>query len=264
MTETNWFTTDRLVILTSKLPIDCIQWSDYISDNWTRLMHKGSRFLVLTGCHGGSDGTIGRKDKFLFDMWEDQVELRLKRDFKKDIEEKNITITVEDIGKHMDDSSKLIDDTLIEAIKKHQPTVISLAFCYTNVSHLNNILRAAGIYSILVMSKDRADITEGGYVSLDPAQRKIVERVANENPNNLILFGSSGTGKTLLLTEALSMKVSYYKSKGIKIKIIVSAWFRSAHNMQLMKDLEFKYLHHLTDEDNIKFIVFKDLCYGKY
>ena len=66
---------------------------------------------------------------------------------------------------------KLDQEKLIEAIQNHNPTVISLSFCYTNVSELNDILRSAGIYTVLIMSKDRANITEGKYVILDSIQR---------------------------------------------------------------------------------------------
>ena len=69
------------------------------------------------------------------------------------------------------DASELDPEKLVAAIKKHNPTLISLSFCYTNVSDLNDILRSAGIYTVLIMSKDRANITEGKYVVLDPIQR---------------------------------------------------------------------------------------------
>ena len=70
-------------------------------------------------------------------------------------------------------STKLDQEKLIEAIQNHNPTIISLSFCYTNVSELNDILRSAGIYTVLIMSKDRSNITEGKYVVLDSIQRYI-------------------------------------------------------------------------------------------
>ena len=52
--------------------------------------------------------------------------------------------------------------------------------------------RSAGIYSVLIMSKDQANITEGKYVVLDPAQKMVIEKVAENQPKNVFLWGSSG------------------------------------------------------------------------
>ena len=48
--------------------------------------------------------------------------------------------------------------------------------------------RSAGIYSVLIMSKDQANITEGKYVVLDPAQKMIIEKVAENQPKNVFLW----------------------------------------------------------------------------
>ena len=48
-------------------------------------------------------------------------------------------------------------------------------------------LRSAGIYSVLIMSKDQANITEGKYVVLDPAQKMVIEKVAENQPKNVFL-----------------------------------------------------------------------------
>ena len=45
----------------------------------------------------------------------------------------------------------------------HDPILISLAFCYPEKSVLNDILRAAGIYTFMIMFRDRAAITEWTY-----------------------------------------------------------------------------------------------------
>ena len=114
------------------------------------------------------------------------------------------------------------------------------------------------------MSQDRAELTEGKYVVLDDKQKEIVERMANEQPQNLILWGSSGTGKTILLTQALGIKASYFKRQNIETKIIVSS-FGNVHIQpkKLMEDLENKYLGHLKLEKK-DLVLFKELCGGKY
>ena len=169
-----------------------------------------------------------------------------------------------DIGEHVDSSKRLDEEKLVAAVKKYKPTIISLAFCHTDVSEINDVLRAAGIYTVLIMSQDRAELTEGKYVVLDDKQREIVERMANEQPQNLILWGSSGTGKTILLTQALGIKASHFKRQNIETKIIVSSFGNvGIQPKKLMEDLENKYLGHLKLEKK-DLVLFKELCGGKY
>ena len=81
---------------------------------------------------------------------------------------------------------------------------------------------------------------------------------------NVILWGSSGTGKTILLTEVLGMKLSYFKNENIPMKIIVSSFGGSVYQpKKLMEDMENKYLPQLKLEKG-QFIMGKDLCTGKY
>ena len=60
------FSSEHLVVITSKTAIDALQWRKYIIDNWTKLMKKNSKLLVLAGVHGDSEGKIGNKDYGLF------------------------------------------------------------------------------------------------------------------------------------------------------------------------------------------------------
>ena len=83
---------------------------------------------------------------------------RLKQKFKDDIEKNNIDIMLEDIA--FLDSSNLDETRLSNMIKEHNPTIISLAFCFTDVSELNSILRSAGLYANLLFQKDFANIHE--------------------------------------------------------------------------------------------------------
>ena len=81
---------------------------------------------------------------------------------------------------------------------------------------------------------------------------------------NVILWGSSGTGKTILLTEVLGMKLSYFKKENIPMRIIVSSFGGFyIKPKKLMEDMENKYLPQLKFE-KAQFIMCKDLCKGKY
>ena len=155
------FAVENMVILTSKIEIDCNQWVDHIKkDFWEPLIKKNNtRLLVLSGTHGVSDGKLGVKDRNMFLDYEYAIK-GLKTHFKEDVAKYDIKIFLEDIGYHVD-SSKIIDEEkLVDVVKKYKPTIINLAFCFTEVSEINNILRAAGIYTVLIKSQDRAEHTE--------------------------------------------------------------------------------------------------------
>ena len=112
------------------------------------------------------------------------------------------------------------------------------------------------------MSQDRAELTEGKYVILDNKQREIIEQVTEKKPQNVILYGSSGTGKTILLTQALGIKASNFKRQKIKMKIIASSYgTEDVQPKKLMEDIQSKYLYHLTLE-KMQLVNFQDLCQG--
>ena len=116
----------------------------------------------------------------------------------------------------------------------------------------------------MVIEHDLRQICKNPNAKLDKKQSEIIEKVANEKPQNVILWGSSGTGKTILLTEGLGMKLSYFKNENIPMRIIVSSF--GAFGIQpktLMKDMKYKYLPQLKLE-KAQFIICKDLCTGKY
>ena len=116
----------------------------------------------------------------------------------------------------------------------------------------------------MVIEHDLRQICKNPNAKLDKKQSEIIEKVANEKPQNVILWGSSGTGKTILLTQALGMKFSHFKKQNIPMRIIVSSFGDySIIPKKLMEDMESKYLPQLKLEKG-QFIMCKDLCKGKY
>ena len=116
----------------------------------------------------------------------------------------------------------------------------------------------------MVIEHDLRQICKNPNAKLDKKQSEIIEKVANEKPQNVILWGSSGTGKTILLTQALGMKFSHFKKQNIPMRIIVSSFgYFHAQPKKLMEDMENKYLPQLKLEKG-QFIMDEDLCTGKY
>ena len=255
------FTTENFVIITSNIEIDSLQWQRHFRKNWNQLIRPNTKVLVLAGIHGCKDGELGSVDEGLLREYEHQIQF-LERKYKEDLKEKKAEFVLENIGTHFDEAT-FNEANFVKAVKKHDPTVISVAFCYTNVSVINDILRLSGIYSFMIMSKDRADITEDRCMALDSIQKKIIKTVSEVQPKNIFLWGSSGTGKTIILSEVLKMKISHYKKKCVKLNIFVTSYM-AASGSQLIKDFKEKHLAHLPSECQVQFIPFNLLCKGKF
>ena len=84
-------------------------------------------------------------------------------------------------------------------------------------------------------------------------------------PKNIILYGSAGTGKTLLLVEILRMKVAHYKMLARKpIKVIIAAYGSTfIRTDQLKQDFKTKYnLQDILEEFNVEPKTIKELSSG--
>ena len=88
--------------------------------------------------------------------------------------EKNTEFVLENVGTYRE-GLEFDEATFINVVKKHTPTVITIAFCYTNVSVINDMLRLSGIYASMILSRDRADITEDRCMLLDPTQKQVIK-----------------------------------------------------------------------------------------
>ena len=256
--EPEIFHDENLVIISSSEKINMMQWKDYVHDNWDRLIRENSRLLVLAGVHGGEDGRLGRNEDKVKEAFVEtslrQIKL-LKRDFQEEIEEKNVSFEVKDVGDHRN-RGMMDEKKFIRAVKDFNPTIILLAFCWSRKSELNDLLRAAGIYSTLILREDLAQVTESRHVHLDQDQKSLVEKIAKEEPKNIFLWGSSGSGKTLMLAEALKMKTSQLTRKGCPFQVIVTTMMG---DILLLEDLKQKYLKDLSEVVDIRFSSTDDL-----
>ena len=174
----------------------------------------------------------------------------LKKAKKEQITQNHVLMEVADIGQQNESYE-------IEKIRDFCPTVIVLAFCWSEKSELNDILRSAGIYTAMVLREERAQITESRHVELDEGQKDFIRTIAEKKPRNIFLWGSTGTGKTLLLIEALLMKISQYRREGRQLDIIVTAFWSS---QVLIKNFRENYLSSLAMQDNVTIVDFQVLC----
>ena len=122
------------------------------------------------------------------------------------------------------------------------------------------MLWAAGIYTAMMLREERAQITESCLVKLNQGQEDVVRKVAEHKPRNIFLWGSSGTGKALMLVEALLMKISQYRREGRRVKVIVSSFLAYSDEDSLMVDFKQRYLTSLVDKENVSFVTTRALC----
>ena len=73
----------------------------------------------------------------------------------------------------------------------------------------------------------------------------------------LFVYGSAGTGKTLILIEALKIKLSKSLSSGQRVKILVTTFYDST---ELRKDFRTKYLLNFLNIADIEVLSFPELC----
>ena len=80
----------------------------------------------------------------------------------------------------------------------------------------------------------------------------------------MFLWGSSGTGKTLLLVEILKMYLAHFKLKNVRPKVLVIVYHHTvSDDCKLIEDLKEKYLTLIKDESDIKVMTFRKACRGK-
>ena len=77
---------------------------------------------------------------------------------------------------------------------------------------------------------------------------------------SLLLWGSSGTGKTLALVAALKRKVSHYRRRKIPYKVLVCSFGWDSNCKQLLNDLKTKHgLQTILEECKIEPMLLKQL-----
>ncbi len=187
----NWkFTNNHMVVITSNTGINMFNMRYYLQKNWNEIIVKNTRLLILGGIHGSEDGTLGEEVTQKMEN-ETFFELsQLRKEMEAEIEELNVTIMYERVGQYLDkDTWQPKPDKLVEAIVKHQPTMLFLAFCYTSQSILNKCLKSQGIFSVLILQRERRNITEGRCIFLDDQQRTALAEIAQLRPSLVLLNG---------------------------------------------------------------------------
>ena len=85
----------------------------------------------------------------------------------------------------------------------------------------------------------------------------------NARPKNVFLWGSSGTGKTLLLVEILKMYLAHFKLKNVRTRVLVIVYHvRVSDDCKLIENLKEKYLTLGKNEADFQVMTFNQACKG--
>ena len=283
------------VILTTKDEISVQQMFNYLTSNLDQF-RVGSEFVVVCGVHGTEQGQINEYDEdFRYDYEAMFGWCNNERHYKRCaphnakpfrlIKERKfqmghvVEVSSEEDGDHegkynLDGKSKLaLKSEFISILGKNNPVVIILAICWSHLSEMSDILSSAGLYSVIRMIEERAEITTEKSFRLDDTQISVLKTIVddhfNNNPwtldaQNILLWGSHGTGKTILLTEILLMRLGFYKQSNVPIhSIIVSCFNSETDDYILLRNLKKVFMHQVSFKKEFKYLNFKSLCEGK-
>ena len=120
------------------------------------------------------------------------------------LEEKNISLKTADIGiiaTEDDEKTTMDEEQLVKIIREHDPNILVLSFCYTDINELNTILRSEGLYADLIIGQDHSDaagVNKGKLIEFDPVQREVIDAYMSKMPKTVMLMGHFGAGKTLI------------------------------------------------------------------
>ena len=247
-----------------------------------RRFRKHATINIFTGTHGLSDGTLGEADEktlaMLANIRSYLSELNADLESGSIIEEMFYKfpspILVGEYGVKINlrkNHNYLGTEALSQMIKEAsspdsaKPHVFFFAFCWSHRNELTNFMRELGIISVASMLDDRGHIMKGRSFLLDKGQLGLIEQVSKYHntletdntagdkntmtPKNVILFGGSGAGKTLILAEILMMRVAFYKRmenpKPLRVIVTIHEGVRGG---LLMRDLKRKYFAYLEED----------------
>ncbi len=154
-------------------------------------------------------------------------------------------------------NSAFIISVVLKLIKFYCPRGNSRAVL-TKLSNQKGVIRSILNFSFLTYGEMRSDAMDG--LDLDERQILALAVIAQDDPKLVMLQGDFGTGKTLLLMEALRIKISHCQERGEKLKVIMTTHTKQELLIDLLKtkytfdDVETYYYNCFKDvpvKDNI-------------
>ena len=205
------FHVENNVILTTKNSVTVQQTFNYLSTNLDKF-RVGSEFVVICGVHGSEEGKLMEGDQIfqhdytmMFRWFNSQKHYE---DFSPEnakpfqsIGERNYKMgRVVNVTSKLDETKNekyvLTDASKEEIVKEFEriletetPTVLILASCWSFQGEISNILRSTGLYSALIASEERGEITAGKLFQLDQEQQSVFKMISSDETIKDAIFG---------------------------------------------------------------------------
>ena len=203
------FHVERNVIITANTEIDGKNLEKFLLNNLDKFQEK-TDFIVLSGHHhekNENDGTVsvGKTDSALTDGFDGALERLLQHSrsssCKTDCQKcmwkakkfKNSSMYIKTIkknGKYIitEVGKGKIKSKFEDLLTSKKPHVLIFASCFSHLSEINRTLRSSGLYSCLLVSTERSEITLGKVCHLDKEQQELLESVTEVDDENSFLI----------------------------------------------------------------------------
>lgn len=198
------FHIERNVIITANEKINGPKLEKFLLNHLDKFQEK-TNFIVLSGHHHekNEDGivSLGKNDPVLTDGFDGALERLLQHpkshSCKTDCQKcmwkakkfKNSSIffkTIKRDGKYIisEAGKGKIKSKFEDLLTSKKPHVFIFASCFSHLSEINYTLRASGLYSCLLVSTERSEITLGKVCHLDKEQQELLEAVTEVDEEN--------------------------------------------------------------------------------
>ena len=209
LSKSTVFHVERNVIITANEKINGTKLEKFLLNNLDKFQEK-TEFIVLSGHHheiNEIDDTVsvGKTDHILISGFNGAFK-RLDHHSKsyscksncqkcmwkgKNFENSSVTIETNEISNKyvISETGKIEIKSKFEALLlTKKPHVLIFASCFSHMSEINHTLRASGLYSCLLVSNERSDITLGKVCHLDKEQQVLLQDVIKEDNNGLVFL----------------------------------------------------------------------------
>ena len=215
-------------VLTAEVDCNSESWRLALEAKWEDWVEEGSHILVISGVHGKRNHhgrtEISRASK---PMKKEDMNEMCKLAKKYNTKEKNIKIVNFDINSYVDEIHNEDDEQFLEHLRFEldqmdlQPTIIVHAFCESSYSIIMDLFTSGGLHAEQALRRDLTLITGKGNLTLDNEQMSLVRKVVTLAPRLVFLWGSPGTGKTILGEQAALVLAGKYARKGKRWRLFV-------------------------------------------
>ena len=195
---------------------------------------EGAKIVVLYGIKGMPDGTIEKAErKQLINSFGYAI-YSTKEENKEVIGDQNAKIQEISLENKSSTSIKNLRNVM-EACKN--ANILVLSFDFSKQSILNSILESAGVYSDLKLNNKLFDLWNS---SSDDSIRQALKKYEGMPCKNVLLGGSSGTMRTRILSQFLSIKICAEVEKPLRIIAVLNVPSKTS---KIIQDISIKLLN---------------------